>query len=112
VRAGKLRHLVIVEQFTETQNSFGEPVKTWTEFATLWASREEVSGQEAFKTPLVTADVVVRFTTRYREGITPQMRLNWYDEQNDKDRLFSIESALDPDGTGRTLVITARKNDA
>lgn len=46
--AGRLNKRVTIEQATESQDSFGEPDKTWATYATRWCSIEYDAGREFF----------------------------------------------------------------
>lgn len=103
MQAGKLRHQVTIEAPTTTPNAFGERVETWAPFATVWASREDLAGREAFVAAQWRADVTTRFTLRFLDGVTAKMRVN------DGGTLYNIASVSDPEGRGRTLVIIAAR---
>lgn len=75
MRAGELRHRVTVEQYTETQNAVGEPVKTWSTYAVLDAAINPLVGTERIQSAQVNANAFVQMTLRYYPGITPKMRV-------------------------------------
>ena len=104
MRAGTLRHLLAIEAPAEAQNAFGEPVETWASFATVWASREDLTGREAFLAQQTKAEVTTSFRLRYLPGVTAKMRIL------SDSILYQIESIQDPDGRGRELVIMARRD--
>lgn len=89
MRAGELRHLVIIQQMTETQNAYGESVRTWAEFAQACAAVEPLSGREYFDSQQRQADVTTRITLRYRAGIVPRMRVLF------GARVYEIDSVID-----------------
>jgi SPP1 family predicted phage head-tail adaptor len=89
-RIGKLNTLVILETYTETTNTFGERVESWTTLATVWANvdaklsaTDEVaeSGQE-------TVRQRVDFTIRNRSGITERARVNAGNKYYDIESMF------------------------
>ena len=49
IHPGKLRDRVTVQQATETRNSLGEVVQSWSTYATVWASVEGISSREALQ---------------------------------------------------------------
>lgn len=87
MRAGTLRHRVRIDQYIETRNSFGEEVRNWGEFATVWAAVEPLSGRERYEEIeaqiLAIADHRVRL--RYRTGLHHRMRVVW------RDRTFDVK---------------------
>jgi len=75
--AGRLRETVAVETVTESRNSLGEPVQTWSTFATRRAEivAESYSEQEQRDQVIGTQTFTVRM--RFVAGITGKMRLRW-----------------------------------
>lgn len=103
MRAGKLRHRIAIEAPTGAQNEFGEPVDTWAVHSAVWASKEDLTGREAFAAQQVNAAVSTRFGVRFIEGINARMRIVH------DGTLYNIVSASDPDGRKRELVIIAAR---
>ena len=104
MRAGELRHRITIEAPMATQNAFGEPIEGWTTVADVWASREDLSGREAFLAMQTMAEVTTRFRMRYRDGVNATMRIL------SDGSIYRVTSVADPDGTRRSLVIlTARE---
>lgn len=68
MRAGRLRHRVTIQQVTRTRDGFGQPVESWSAFATVWAAVE----------PL-----------RYLASVLPSMRVLF------GSRVFRIEAIKD-----------------
>jgi SPP1 family predicted phage head-tail adaptor len=76
LRAGSLRHRVILQRPVETQNSVtGEMNIAWEDVATLWASIEPISAREFIAAQVEHSKVTTRITIRYRKNINPNMRL-------------------------------------
>jgi SPP1 family predicted phage head-tail adaptor len=100
---GRLRHLITIEAPVSTQNAYGEPVVTWSDFASVYASREDLTGRELFAAQQVKAELTTRFTIRYLAGLSETMRIVldgvYYD----------IQSVADTEGRKRTLTIMAAR---
>ena len=47
MRPGLLNSRVVVQQQSTTQDALGQPVLSWSTFATLWANVRHTSGVEA-----------------------------------------------------------------
>lgn len=77
IHPGKLRDRVTVQQATETRNSLGEVVQSWSTYATVWASVEGISSREALQQGQVQTDVSHRVQMRFLSGLTHNMRLYW-----------------------------------
>ncbi len=80
MRASKLRHLLTIEQVTETQNSYGEPVPSWSELARVYGSLEPLQGRELFSVSMVDNEITSKAVIRYRDDVTPKMRVKFRDE--------------------------------
>lgn len=90
MRAGKLRHRITIEQSTETQ-SVGEPVLTWSTFATVWADYEDMGGSEgAVGGQAQYAIGHRRYEIRYLTGLLPKMRINHDSIAWDIDRIQNV----------------------
>lgn len=104
LRAGKLRHRVTIETFTESQDSdYGEPTKTWSADTNIgndgvvWAEVLPQRGREVFDAEQEVANVDTLIRTRFHSGITPEHRVVW------GSHTYDIETVLDQMGRGREL---------
>lgn len=96
MRAGHLRERIAIQQFTETQNAIGEPVKTWGTVASVWARIVALSGDEFFASGQRNAKVDHRIEIRTRAGVNAKMRVSH------RNRIFRIEAVI-PDERKREL---------
>lgn len=92
VRAGRLRDVVSVQQRTETQDGWGQPVETWTDVFKDYAEVKQLTGREFFNDARVAADIDTRVVVRYRPGITAKHRVVFHDV--DGDRVLDIQSVV------------------
>jgi len=88
MHAGRLRHLVTIEQATEAQDTTGQAVKSWGPFAQVWASVEPLKGNEFLEAQQINAETTTRIRIRKLDGITQKMRIS-YDS-----RLYNINAIL------------------
>jgi SPP1 family predicted phage head-tail adaptor len=75
MRAGGLDREIVIQQATETRDSYGEPVPAWATFATVPAQRRDMRGAERYA---ADHDVAVRaavYRLYWIAGVTEQMRL-------------------------------------
>lgn len=77
MRAGALRHRVLIETPTEAQGTIGGPDITWSTFDTIWASVEPLRGQEYLTGQQLSNKIKAKIVTRYRADITTKMRATW-----------------------------------
>ena len=101
MKAGKLRHKITIQQYTDGTNDNGYPEKTWTDFVSCWSSIEPIKGKEYFAAQTEHSKVDHIITCRYYTGITTDMRIK-YNNQH-----FNIESILNVDERNRELQIMA-----
>ena len=77
MRAGKLRQRVTIQDKSVSQNTYGEEVITYVDWATVWAAVEPLRGREFLEGRQITAEVSTRIRIRYRSGISPEMRVKF-----------------------------------
>lgn len=104
MRSGQLRYRVTIEQLTETQNEYGEPVSDWSPLATVWAEKEDLTGREYYQAQQINAEVTTRFTIRWRDDVKAKMRLKH------SGTLYDIASVQDPDGRQRRLILVCSRD--
>ncbi len=79
LKAGALTHLVAIERFaigSPQQLADGSPNGEWTShLSSVSASIEPLRGRELFAAQEHHAEATVRFRIRWRDSITPQMRI-------------------------------------
>jgi SPP1 family predicted phage head-tail adaptor len=103
IKIGQLRHRVAIQHVTETRDDDGSVVQVW---ATLCHPRAEIvplNGSEDFVAQGLSASIIHRITIRFREGITPKMKIVW------GDREFEIVTARNLDERGRWLVMNCEE---
>ncbi len=91
MRAGPLRQRVTIQDKSVSQNTYGEEVITWTDFATVWAAVEPLRGREFLEGRQITAEVSTRIRIRYRSGIAPEMRVEFGSKVYDVHSIIHIE---------------------
>ena len=75
INAGDLTDRIVIEQATETRNAVGEPVLTWSTFATVWADVSALSGHEAERYGEVVGLTGHKVTIRALPGVKTAMRI-------------------------------------
>lgn len=98
LNARKLRHRVVIQAPVETQNtSTGDMEISWQDVATVWASIEPLSAREFIAAQSENNEVTARVTIRFRQGITPKMRLL----HEAKGMYYNIEGILSDKDSGQ-----------
>lgn len=75
VAASARRHLLVIEEATETINAIGEPEVAWTTFATVRGTLEPLSGREVLIAAQLQSNVTARANIRRLPGLTTKMRI-------------------------------------
>jgi SPP1 family predicted phage head-tail adaptor len=75
VRAGHFDREVVIEQYTSTQDGYGDEIKAWAPLAAVWAAIEPLAGREYFAAKAVQSEHTVRVRTHYRDDVTTTMRV-------------------------------------
>ena len=104
--AGRLRQRVTVQLVSYTQNSYGEPVETWTDVGTVWADVLPARVQERFiaSGDQQLATVTHTIEMRYLDGLSPvNHRLKWGTQ------ILDIESVLDMTGRTASMRVLCRE---
>ena len=76
IRAGRLKHRVLLQKPVEVQNSdTGAITTTWEDVATVWAAIEPISVRELLSAQITNSKINVKVTTRYRNDIDYSYRI-------------------------------------
>lgn len=103
MRAGKMRHRVVVQSASESRAADGGVTFTWSDVSTRWASIEPASGKEFLSSQQVAAEVTHKITLRNYDTLTPQHRLKF------GTRYFNIISVLRPDEIKHSMEVLAKE---
>ncbi len=105
MRAGRLRELITLETYTESQGDYGEPSRTWS---TLTTRRAEVKPMaidpEAEQGGKMEGRAVFRFTCRHVPNLTQKARIAW------RDNTYEIIEVIDTMARQREHIIKAAIN--
>ena len=100
MRAGRLRHRLNLQEQTETQDSLGGAIITWTTTATAWGGVEALSGSEAFVADQVNSSLQVRIVIRYGAAISA-IDNTWRVVDANTGRKYDIKSVVMPEHRSR-----------
>jgi SPP1 family predicted phage head-tail adaptor len=101
--AGKLWTRVRIEQPTTAPNEVGEPVLTWSTFATVWADVDSLSSRETQRYAETVGFMTHRVRIRYLDGLTSAMRVVY------RDRTLEIGQILERDRLWHQEIICTEK---
>lgn len=103
---GSLRHTIVVQRCTKTQDSYGQDVATWSDLITMYAQVRAMAGREMEAANQTVAEA--RFKIRTWK---PETTINREDRIVWDGRTLDILDVEDPSGVGREIVILARELD-
>jgi SPP1 family predicted phage head-tail adaptor len=103
MNSGELRHRIKIQKLEKNQDTFGQPVESWPDVATVWASVEPLVGRQFFEAETITHELTHKIKLRYRQGVTPSMRVKF------GDRYFQIVSIINYQERNRELQLMCRE---
>ncbi len=105
MNSGEMRHRVVFQTNTPTQNASGELVDSWATTATVWAAVEPLAGMERYSNTVDqrVAEATLRIRIRYRSDITERMRCTWNGNP------YDITAVLNQWGRMRELHVMVRE---
>ena len=74
--AGRMRDRITIQQVSTADDSYGQPIETWSTYAERWASVEPVSGRETYTEQQLGAESTTKVQIRLDEDVTTQMRVS------------------------------------
>lgn len=92
INSGQMNQRIILQTRTAGVDALGQESTTWSDTMIIWAHAEPLRGREFFAAGQAQSEVDVRFRVRWRDTITPTMRVSWRDE------LYDIVSIIEPQG--------------
>jgi len=101
--AGPLDRRIVIQRASTSTDAFNEPVETFADLATVWASAKPVRDSERLANGQTLADISYRFVIRYSSTVAD---VNPKDRITFDDRTFDI-NAVKEIGRREGLEITA-----
>jgi len=105
VVAGRMDRRVVLQTFTASRDTAGQPIKTWANLASapeVWAQVEHLTAKESMGDSAAVGEQTTRFTMRYRDDLSVEGRIV-YDGEN-----YDIQSIVEL-GRREGLLVNAKK---
>ena len=99
MKAGTLRHSVIIKTATTSRNSYGEEVRSWVPFAHVRCGIVPKSARENVTDAQMDHEITHRVSLRYIDGLGPKMRIYF------GDRILEIKSLINVGERSREMVL-------
>jgi SPP1 family predicted phage head-tail adaptor len=90
IQAGKLDRRITIQERTVTRDSAGGETVTWVDRATVWASKNDVSGRDQLLANQMAATGLVRFWIRHRSDVVGTDRIVYDDTAYDIQHIAEI----------------------
>lgn len=97
---------ITIEQPTASKNEVGEPILSWSTFATVWASVDPLSARETERFSETVGYMTHRIRIRYLNGLTSAMRIQY------RGRVLEIGQIMERDRLWHQEIICTEKRDA
>jgi len=104
--SSQLRQKLTLQREVRTNDDVGGYVRSWVDVADLWAEIIPMRGNEKLFGNQVQAVVTHKIKLRYREGVTPEMRL-MYDN-----RVFNVRHVINVSEMSEVLELLAEEGAA
>ena len=69
LNAGDLDRRIVLQRATTAPNGLGEPVETWSDLATVWASKRDMTDVERLRASEIGEVLTTRFMIRYSRQV-------------------------------------------
>lgn len=104
IRAGRLRHSVVIKQLTQGRGPAGEALTTTTDVVTIRAHVGVISGRENWANEQTKNSYEAAITTRYTDLIKEDMQAH-YDG-----KVMDIKAIIDPSGYKKELKLLVTRH--
>ena len=102
---GSMRHRVVIETVTRSDDGGGGAGESWSALATLWARIVPLAGTEKVEGQQIAGTITHHIMLRYRNDILPDMRIRY------GVRVFHVLAALNVNERGRwTMCLCEERN--
>ncbi|WP_074025201.1 phage head closure protein [Xenorhabdus eapokensis] len=99
MQAGRLRHRILLQNFTQIKLPSGQRMQEWQDVATVWAEVKHISGRELLASGAELPETTVRVWLRYRSDVTSAFRMVF------RGQIYDIQAVIpDPKRTQLELL--------
>lgn len=99
MQAGKLRHRIVLQSRQEVRDlDTGAALEEWRDVAKVWAEVRPLSARDFIEARADQSQVTARITIRYRDDVTPLMRV--VHRVRGRDHVYEIAGILHDPAAG------------
>lgn len=105
VKAGDLRHRIVIERAERTSDGAGGSTMEWEQFAQVWAAIWSRKADEEFRLDRIAGTATHDIWIRFRPDVRPDMRMRL------GVRIFDIRGVIDVEDRGAWLKCPVEERD-
>jgi SPP1 family predicted phage head-tail adaptor len=105
-QVGELDRRITIQTFSETTDTFGQGVKSFSTLAQVWANVVEKVGREGEDGDMIASTKNVEFIIRYRTDVNEEMRISY------NSNIYKIQAIQSADARKAFLKIVCLWSDA
>ena len=106
IRAGQLNRRITLQRQSNVQDSYGGPVRTWLNVATIWADIQPLTGRELESAQRMASEVSHQIVVRYQAIFADTRQVAGYRALY-RSRIFNIHAALNEDESNVLVTLLA-----
>jgi len=106
ISTGALNRRIAIQSQSTVQDSYGQPVQTWTTVYTCWANIGVQQSQLVYATSEFISKTTHRITMRWTSSVvlTPNMRIVYTDAATTITHTYNIEALMNPNEANWQIV--------
>jgi SPP1 family predicted phage head-tail adaptor len=103
MQAGRMRKRVELQHFSENQNDYGEKIRDYTTYATVWAEIKPLQGKELEHAQQISAETDFRIRIRYHSAVASEHRVVY------GERVFEITAVKNIEERNKELILMCKE---
>lgn len=107
MKAGKLRHEVVIQDASRSADAYGQQNPTWSTFSATYAKIENLKGNELLVAQQVNSKIDTKIKIRWVSGLRSNMRIQATHDSNT--RYYNIVSINTVDEIEETIEIMCQR---
>lgn len=100
---------ITIQSRTETQDAYGQPIMSYSNYATVWAEIYHLTSREYFDAKQTESENTIKFRLRYdkrMDSLNKQMRVSW------DSRTFDIDSVVNVNMRNEYIILVCTEHGA
>jgi SPP1 family predicted phage head-tail adaptor len=106
LRAGQMNRRITLQRPSTAQDTYGGPVRTWTDLGTFWAEIQPLSGRELESAQRMASEISHQIVVRYQAIFADTRQVAGYRAVY-RSRIFNIHAALNEDESNVLITLLA-----